>query len=444
MHYFATQSPGPMVGTLDKEPACICLTLVERNGRIVSRVFDQDEIHLGRSSTNDLAPDPVLYNQVSRKHGKVTRVAKDRFTYEDLGSTQGSWFEGRELKDRLILRRGDIVTLGKDGPSISFNWPQDRITGREGTHFRTRLRTSPSFPLVFSPGFLKTYKYYEKIAAGGFGEVWKGTPHDGSAARAIKLLHPSLLDPGNLKEEDRLSLIQRFSREAKITHSLSGSGAPNIPRVFDWGDDADRDYLFIVMELIEGVSLDQMIYPRQPIPIPRICRIMYQVAEALHAAHSFEMAINDTERIRGVVHRDIKPNNILIDQATDRTWVVDFGVAGFQEGGERLTSTNVTVGTHQFLPLESIERNVISPATDLWGMTVTLYIALTGGRFPYQGGERLDIMRHLASGEFLPVTTFRTDVPVALVEAIHKSLRVNPGERIGSAGEWMQILAPLR
>lgn len=427
---------------MEKDPTRICLTLVERNGRIISKVFNQDEITLGRSSTNDLSPDPVLYNQVSRKHGRITRVGTDRFTYEDLGSTQGSWFEGRELKDRLILRRGDVVTLGKDGPSISFNWPQDRITGREGTHFRTRLRTSPSFPLVFSPGFMDQYQLYEKIAAGGFGEVWKGTPIDGGPQRAIKLMHPTLLDPGNLTEEDRTSLIQRFAREARVTHRLSESGAPNIPRVFTWGDDADRDYLYIVMELIEGVSLDQMIYPRQPIPIPRICRIMYQVAEALNAAHTFQFSDGD-DHVRGVVHRDIKPNNILIDQASDKTWVVDFGVAGFQEGGERLTSTNVTVGTHQFLPLESIERNYISPATDLWGMNVTLYIALTGGRFPYQGGERGDIIRHLTSGEFLPVTTFRSDVPFPLVEAIHKSLRVNPAERLQSAAEWMAVLKPL-
>jgi serine/threonine protein kinase len=422
----------------------ICLTLVERNGRILSRVFDQEEVTIGRSSSNDLCPDPVLYNQVSRRHGRVVRAEKDRFVYEDLGSTQGTWFEGRELKDRLILRRGDVITLGKDGPSVSFIWPQERVTGREGTHFRTRHRSSPSFPLVFSTGFLGQYSSYEKIASGGFGEVWKGNPADGSQARAIKLLHPTLLDPGNLTDEDRASLIQRFSREANITHQLSSSGAPGIPRVYAWGDDADRDWLYIVMEMIQGVSLDQLIYPRQPIPIDRIARIMYQVVGALNAAHNFEFLDDFGNSVRGVIHRDIKPNNILIDPDTDRTWVVDFGIAGFQEGGERLTSTNVTVGTHQFLPLESIEHNALSTATDLWGMTVTMYLAISGGRFPYQAGERMDIIRHLRSGEFLPITTFRSDVPPPLVEAIHRSLRVNPQERIQTAAEWMEVLAPLR
>jgi serine/threonine protein kinase len=419
----------------------ISITLVERNGRVLTKVFEKDELTLGRSSGNDICPDPILYNQVSRRHGRVLRAA-DRYYYEDLGSTQGSWYEGHELKERLVLRRGDVVTLGKDGPSIAIDWPQERITGREGTHLKIRLKTSPSFPLAFSEAFRGKYSSYERLAAGGFGEVWKGIPVDGGPTVAIKLMHPQLLDPGALHDDDRVSLISRFAREARLTHQLSQTGAASIPRVHHWGDDADRDYLYIVMELIEGVSFDHIINPRQPLTVARVATIMYQVAQALDVAHNFQFTDDNGLVAYGVIHRDIKPNNILLDPATDRTWVVDFGVAGFQEGGERLTSTNITVGTYQFLPLEAIEQSKVGPSTDLWGMVVTMYIALSGGRFPFYGGERGDLLRVLRNGDFLPMTTYRADVPAPLISALYRSLNTDPKLRIQSAAEWMKILRP--
>ncbi|CAN5167614.1 hypothetical protein BH09SUM1_BH09SUM1_22500 [soil metagenome] len=409
---------------------------------MVSRVFNQDEVSVGRSSTNDICPDPMIYNQVSRRHGRALRVGRGNFVYEDLQSTQGSWYDGDELKKNLILRRGDSVTLGKDGPAVAFSWAQERITGHGGTHYRQRSRPSPSFPLVFSPAFFGRFSSYEKIAAGGFGEVWRGNPTDGSAALAIKLMHPQLLDPANLAKDDRDSLISRFAREARLTNQLSLSGAPNIPKVHSWGDDADKDYIYIVMDMIEGVSFDQLIHPKQPMPVDRAAQTMYQVARALDAAHNFEFVDESGIRARGVIHRDVKPNNILIEAGTNRTWVVDFGVAGFQEGGDRLTSTNITVGTYQFLPPESIESNVVSPATDLWGFTVTLYLALSGGRFPYQGSERMEILRILKAGEITPIGAYRQDLPASIHSAVDRSLNTDATQRVQSAQEWMQILKP--
>ena len=421
---------------------CICVTLVERNGRVVSAVFFKEEISVGRSSSNDICPDPLIYNQVSRKHGRA--FAKDgEWFYEDLGSTQGSYHDGRELKEPLKLQRGDVIVLGRDGPSVNFTWSVRRVTGQAGTHIRQRLRSSSAFPLAFSDSFRQRFQRYEKIASGGFGEVWKGVPiNPEEPPLAIKLMHPQLLDPDNLATHDRLSLISRFSREAKITHQLSRAADGVIPRVHSWGDDADRDYLYIVMDMIEGVTFDQLIYPRQPLPIEQVGAYMYRVAQGLDVAHTFEFLDDRGQRVRGVVHRDVKPNNIIIENGTKKAWIVDFGVAGFQEGGERLTSTNITVGTFQFLPLESIERSVVTTATDLWGFTVTMYLALTGGRFPYQCGEKMDIIKALRSGQVTPIASHRFDLPPELEQAIDRSLSIDPGVRVQSAREWMKVLEP--
>src|SRR5690606_4010044 len=125
-------------------------------------------------------------------------------------------------------------------------------------------------------------------------------------------------------------LIRRFVREAELTHALHISGCPSIVPVHFWGDDPDRDFLFIVMDYVEGESLDKTIFKYDMIPESKACRYLLHVIQGLDYAHTFEWLNEEGGVLKGVVHRDIKPNNILVDSKTDHAWLVDFGIAGIQ------------------------------------------------------------------------------------------------------------------
>jgi serine/threonine protein kinase len=419
----------------------ICVTLVENNGRVTSQVFDKEKVTIGRSAVNDVRPDPILHSQVSRVHGSVALQPDGTYCYEDLGSTQGSYFEGRELRAPLKLKRGDSVVLGKDGPRLCFTWGTPRVTGRDGTHYKAQ-RPTPAFPLAFSEAFFDRFRRYEKIAAGGFGEVWSTVSEEDGRRLAIKLMHPSLLAPDALNDEDRASLVARFSREARLTFLLSRSGAPSIVKVHDYGDDPARDFIYIIMDHVVGYSFDRIITPKEPLSLARVARYMSDVARGLDAAHNFVWTLEDGVKRRGVLHRDIKPNNLLIEEATDKCWIVDFGVAGIQEGGDRLTATNITVGTHHFLPPESIADGTYDVGTDLWGFTMTLFVALSGGRFPFPLDIKADSIRAQYEATYTSLRRFRPDLPEELVQAIDRSLEAAPSRRIQSAADWVRQLSP--
>ncbi len=427
----------------DAQAMNICITVIERNNSVTSFVFEKGEVTMGRSSSNDLRFDAIIYEQISRNHG---RVALDRFGglfYEDLGSKHGSFIDGKAILGKKLLERGDAVRISPDGPVISVMWPQERVTGHDGTHLRSHV-DSPYFPLCFSEGFIERFHHYEKLAAGGFGEIWKATPKDGSTPVAIKLLHPMLLNPEHIQTVDRNSLVRRFAREARIQHLLSESGAPATVKVHSWGDDPFRDYLYIIMDLIDGRSFDRVIISEGLMSQDRVIRYMLPIVRALEAAHSFEFVDDVGKQCRGVVHRDVKPNNILIEAATDEPKLLDFGVAGIIQGGDRLTMNNVTVGTLQYLPPESLQSGELGAATDLWGFAVTMYLALSGGRFPYDGYSKSELLGSLELGKIVPIRAHRVDLDIRLCDALMFSLSPAPERRLQTAREWIELLEEIQ
>lgn len=418
------------------------LTLVETTGRTTTKVFNNVEVQIGRSSGNEIRPDPVTHNQVSRYHGKVVPDGTGGLFYYDLDSTQGSWIGKQKVIGRTPVRHGEVVVLGHDGPRLFITFNRGRVTGKQGTHLRHH-NNSPGFPLAFSPEFLRRFQEYERIAAGGFGEIWLTRDNEMKKDLVIKLMHPSLLAPDALSESDRDSLVARFSREARLTHLLTMGNAPSIVAVHGFGDDLQRDFLYIIMEHIKGVTIDKLIQPNNLLPPTRILRYMTDVARGIHAAHHFKWTDESGNSSRGILHRDIKPNNIIIEEGTDKAWLVDFGVASIMEGGDRLTATNITVGTHHFLPPESLMDGTYNQATDLWGFNMTFFVAFSGGRFPFPLDMGSDVIRARYFEDYVPITTFRSDIPPAIVDALHRSLSRRPDQRVQSAREWLDILEPL-
>lgn len=209
---------------------------------------------------------------------------------------------------------------------------------------------------------LDRYRLIERLAVGGSAEVWRA--HDEQLDRqvAVKRLHPHLLP-------DQASR-RRLAAEARAAASLSH---PVIVDVYDV--DATGEAPALIMELVDGESLSARIDRDGPLPDREAAATTADIAEALYHAHQ-----------RGVIHRDVKPGNVLLGK-DGRSRLVDFGIAhSLAESAERLTLTGTVIGTLSAMAPEQLAGGPITPRTDLYGLGVVLHEALTG-RPPYPVGS---------------------------------------------------------
>ena len=202
------------------------------------------------------------------------------------------------------------------------------------------------------------YRLVEMLGRGGMGEVWR--THDTATNRlvAIKLLAPHLAD------DDRV--VRRFRREAE---AAAGLNSPHIIPIYDYGMIDDR--LYVSMRLVDGHDLGDVLR-EGPMPPERAVRIVEQVAKGLHAAHR-----------AGLVHRDVKPSNILLDE-DDFAYLIDFGIARALDD-TRLTGTGNAIGTFHYLAPERLDNSVDDDARgDVYALACVLHECLTGST-PFDG-----------------------------------------------------------
>ena len=224
------------------------------------------------------------------------------------------------------------------------------------------------------------YRLQLRIAIGGMGEVWQAEDELILRQVAIKILKEEYVsDP---------LFIERFRSEAKSAALVEHEGIAN---VYDYGEDANAAYL--VMELVPGESLSRIIEREKKLPDTRVLDIMAQTSRALGAAHA-----------RGLVHRDIKPGNLLITPE-GKVKITDFGIARVGDQVP-LTKTGQVMGTVQYLAPEQATGKPSTPATDLYSLGVVAYEALSGKR-PFTGENQMAIaMAHI------------NEMPQALPESI--------------------------
>ncbi|CAL9467152.1 Serine_threonine-protein kinase PknD [Nocardiopsis dassonvillei] len=200
------------------------------------------------------------------------------------------------------------------------------------------------------------YRLDEVIGAGGMGRVWKGVDTLLDRPVAVK----ELTTPPNLPAHEVEVLRTRMLREARSAAQLSH---PSIITVFDVAEEDGRPW--IVMELVSGSSLGDLIREDGVLPVARVAAIGEQMAAGLSEAHA-----------NGIVHRDIKPGNVLID-GKGRTVLTDFGIAHL-DGSTHLTSTGLLIGSPSYLAPEIAHGHSATPASDVWSLGITLYQALEG------------------------------------------------------------------
>jgi serine/threonine-protein kinase len=247
------------------------------------------------------------------------------------------------------------------------------------------------------------YRLDAVIASGGMGSVWRAEDERLERPVAVKVLHAGL--DGAQRSRDR------FEREAKTLASLKG---PGCVEVYDFGEerDGDRTVPFLVMELVEGVSLAELLHEEERLDPARTMRIVADAAEALAAAHR-----------RGIVHRDVKPGNILVD-ADDRVKVVDFGISLFAHRW-RLTPSDTVLGTAPYVSPEQLRGKDVTGASDLYSLGAVAFECLAG-KPPFDAADPAAVIHgHLYSDP----PPLPEDVPAEVAGVITKSLRKAPEER---------------
>ncbi len=254
------------------------------------------------------------------------------------------------------------------------------------------------------------YRLESLIAAGGMGEVWRAVDQALDRPVAVKLLRPEYVhDP---------VILARFHAEAHYVGQLAD---PGIAQVYDYADVGPASPAYLVMELVDGPSLAALL-ATGPLPPRRTADMLAQAAQALHAAHR-----------SGVVHRDIKPGNLLI-AAGGRVKVTDFGIASSPRAAS-LTNTGALLGTMGYLAPERVSGQSATPASDLYALGVVGYECLTG-QPPFQG-EPLQVALAHRDQPFpaLPGWCLGSPAGVALARLIMDMTAKDPALRPGSAAE---------
>ena len=256
------------------------------------------------------------------------------------------------------------------------------------------------------------YELGAQLGEGGVGIVWRA--EDTLLGRPVAIKEVEL--PPAVRDKQRAALRARVIREARAAARLSHPGAVTL---FDVVQDDDQDY--IVMELIDGPNLDQLVTDEGPLEPRRAAVVGLRLLATLEAAHR-----------AGIVHRDVKPSNVLI-RGDGGTKLTDFGTASLT-GDPELTVTGVVVGSPAYMAPEQIRGVDVGPATDLWALGATLYFAVEGEP-PFKSSRMpFEVLNAIINDPPRPAKRLGTLGPV-----IDSLLRKQPADRPGSADVWYQL-----
>ncbi len=256
------------------------------------------------------------------------------------------------------------------------------------------------------------YRLIAPLGEGGMATLWRAMDEQLDREVAVKLLRPQFgNDPG---------FAARFKQEARSAGSLSH---PNIVSVYDYGTDAETGGQFIVMQLIDGQDLAAILEKNGPLKVDDAVRIAIGVASALEAAHR-----------RGIVHRDVKPGNILIDHDVK---VTDFGIARAVAEAS-MTVTGTTLGSVHYFSPEQARGDEVTGQSDVYALGIVLYEMLTGRR-PFEGDSAAGVALKRLTEDPLPPTV-HGPVPPGLSAIVMRALERDPANRFPDAGAFAEAL----
>ena len=293
------------------------------------------------------------------------------------------------------------ATLASDVPTVEFP------AGRSPAAFHEAgARTVSGVGVVYGD----RYRVVGDLGHGGMGQVYR--VHDEVEKRDLAL---KVLRPGGSEDPER---IERFRREIGVLSKLSH---PAVPRIHGWG--LRGDTLYFVSDLVDGADLKAEIQRRGPWPAAEAAALAATVADALAAAHA-----------QGIVHRDVKPNNIMIGK-DGSVRLLDFGLArGVGIDMATLTRTGTIVGTPGYMSPEQFEGQGVDERTDIYSLGVVLFEMVTA-RLPFTGQTPLAVAMKHKTEPPPPPRSIRRDVPAWMERVVFKCLEKDPARRFLSAAE---------
>lgn len=300
--------------------------------------------------------------------------------------------------------RGNSVRLLQSSPLSDV----DRMVGEMSLDF---LEPSDSPAML---GRLGQYDIIEPLGSGGMGIVLKGYDQDLNRYVAIKVLAPHYATSSAARK--------RFAREGQASAAVVN---PHVVAIHGVSTDGKLPYL--VMPYVRGESLQQRIDVAGPLKLKEVLRIAMQAARGLHAAHE-----------QGLVHRDIKPGNILLERGVDRVLLTDFGLARAVDDAS-MTRSGVIAGTPQYMSPEQARGDAVDHRSDLFSLGSCLY-AMCAGRPPFRADNTMGLLNRIVEGTPRPICEVNPDVPdwlAAIIERLHLK---SPADRFGSAGELADLL----
>jgi eukaryotic-like serine/threonine-protein kinase len=274
---------------------------------------------------------------------------------------------------------------------------------------------APSPPVAIEPGSVigNRFEILQLLGEGGMGAVYKA--HDRELERdvALKLIRTELArNP---------EILQRFKQELILARQVTHR---NVIRIFDLGQADGHKY--ITMEYLEGLDLRAVLRDKGKLPPEEAAKIILQICRALEAAHA-----------EGVIHRDLKPQNIMLD-ANGRAYVMDFGIArsAYLPG---MTQTGALVGTPEYMSPEQAKGEKLDERSDLFSLGVILYELLIG-QSPYHSDTPLATLWRRIQEKAKPLTELDPTIPKPLSDIVGKALEIDPNNRFSSATEFAQHL----
>ena len=276
------------------------------------------------------------------------------------------------------------------------------------------MNSTPKPYAHYTGRLLGIYQVEELLGRGGMAEVYKAHHPELDRDVAIKILHPHRTDDPNF--------IERFRREAKMAATLRH---PHIVQVYDFAVTEDGLY-YMVLEYIDGQSLSLYLEENAPLPLSQVYAIGEQIMDAVQYAHD-----------RGIIHRDIKPDNIMID-AFDKVYLTDFGIAQMT-AVPGLTQSHTTIGTPLFMAPEQMRSQPITLAVDIYSLGMLFYFMVTN-HYPYDSDTPASLMTLKLTEPPIPPSDFVPDIPRDLEAVIIRALSIDPGRRFASVSHMRRVL----
>lgn len=359
--------------------------------RDVIQCDDRRLLRLLAASDDDVEVDPWMEH--------VDQCPECQSRLRELAADDHDWLKAVAV---LASDGGDEACFERDHASRS-SWNEAMVK---------RLLQPPSHPEML--GRLGRYEIERMIGSGGMGIVFKAFDTELNRVVAVKLLAPYLAARGSARK--------RFEREAR---AAAGVRDDHVVPIFNV--ESEKEPPFLVMQYVAGGSLQEKIDRDGPLNVPEVLRIGLQTAKGLAAAHA-----------QGLIHRDVKPSNILLDEGVERALLTDFGLARAEDDA-RLTHSGFQPGTPHYMSPEQVRGEAIDGRSDLFGLGCVLY-ALQTGHPPFHAASSYAVLRRITDDKPRSIRDINPTVPDWLDHFVMKLLAKSPDDRFDSATSVAQTL----